>query len=274
VAFAWPGALGMSLPHAMLGAATAVDSAVAVAYLISQVGMAQIKHSSAFKKTKRFLKQLIGKDVWLSPQVKCERLRFGDWCINPAGIDSDSIVYSLGVGEDVEFDQGMIEGFGVTVHAFDPTPNSINWVRDQVNLERFDFHPYGISNVDDRVRIFPRVNRKGRKSTSMFTVADQGIPGDGIEVQMHRLKTVMEKLGHDRIDILKMDVEAAEYDVIEDVVASGLDIGQILIEFHHRFENVGNAKTLRAVKALNDVGYRIFFISELGREYSFIRRRD
>jgi len=198
-------------------------------------------------------------------------LCFGDWCIDPAGIDAESIVYSLGVGEDIEFDQGMIEHFGATIHAFDPTPNSIQWVKERVDNDCFVFHPVGISDHDGESRIFPRVNRKGKKSRAMYTVADQGVEVEGINVKMQRLQTTMAELGHPRIDILKMDIEAAEYAVIDDLLQSNLDVRQILVEFHHRFESVGKAKTLQAIKRLNSAGYRIFFISDLGREYSFVR---
>jgi FkbM family methyltransferase len=234
--------------------------------------MTRLKDTSGFKRTKRFLKQLTGQDIWMSPQVKRDTLNFGDWCIDPRSINKDSVIYSLGIGEDIEFDLGMIQRFGVKVHAFDPTPNSINWVQDRVGSEDFIFHPYGISNVDEMLKIFPRVDRRGKKSTSMFSVVDEGAcQNDGIEVQMHTLNTIMKKLGHTRIDILKMDIEASEYSVLDDVLQSGIDIDQILVEFHHRFKSVGNDKTTQAIRKLNDEGYQIFFISDLGREYSFIR---
>ena len=56
---------------------------------------------------------------------------------------------------------------------------------------------------------------------------------------MRRVATLMRDLGHERLDVLKMDIEGAEYEVVADVLASGIDIGQLLIEFHHRFSNVG-----------------------------------
>ena len=52
------------------------------------------------------------------------------------------------------------------------------------------------------------------------------------------LSTILEKLGHNRIDILKMDIEGAEYEVIEDIISSTVPIQQVLIEFHHRFSSL------------------------------------
>ena len=67
-----------------------------------------------------------------------------------------------------------------------------------------------------------------------------------------------------------MDVEGAEYDVIDDLLASDLDVRQLLIEFHHQFSGI--ERTRRAIEALNEAGYRIFDVSAGGKDYAFIRR--
>jgi hypothetical protein len=82
----------------------------------------------------------------------------------------------------------------------------------------------------------------------------------------------MREFGHTRLDVLKMDIEGAEYDVITDILATGIEVGQLLIEFHHRFAGVGIERTRQAITALNAAGYRIFFTSESGEEYSLIRQ--
>ena len=77
-------------------------------------------------------------------------------------------------------------------------------------------------------------------------------------------------LGHRKIDILKMDIDGTEYAVIDDLITSGITTEQILVEFHHRFKNIGKQKTERAIKLLNGKCFRIFDISLHGEEYSFI----
>lgn len=81
----------------------------------------------------------------------------------------------------------------------------------------------------------------------------------------------MKMLGHNQIDILKMDIEGAEYEVIQYLVENKVSINQILIEFHHRFDNIGVEKTKAAIKALAILGYKIFDVSASGEEFSFIR---
>ncbi len=58
--------------------------------------------------------------------------------------------------------------------------------------------------------------------------------------------------------------------MLDELLERGLAVRQILVEFHHRFPEVGLDRTRRAVSALNAAGYRIFFASDSGEEYSFI----
>lgn len=81
----------------------------------------------------------------------------------------------------------------------------------------------------------------------------------------------MDEFKHEHLDLLKMDIEGAEYGVIYDIIKSGLSIKQLLIEFHHGFPGVGIKNTKNSIELLNTEGYRIFAISKNGQEYSFIK---
>jgi hypothetical protein len=59
--------------------------------------------------------------------------------------------------------------------------------------------------------------------------------------------------------------------VIDDLLASEVPVRQLLVEFHHHFPSVGLGKTLRAVRALEAAGFRIFHISSRGLGLSFLR---
>jgi hypothetical protein len=79
----------------------------------------------------------------------------------------------------------------------------------------------------------------------------------------------MSTLGHRSIDVLKMDIEGAEYDVISDLLSSRVQVDQLLVEFHHRWPEIGLLKTRNTVDQLNSAGFRIFDISPSGEEFSF-----
>ena len=87
---------------------------------------------------------------------------------------------------------------------------------------------------------------------------------------MKSFQDITRKLGHKKVDILKMDIEGSEYDVIDSILDSDVRIDQILIEFHERFFDDGFNKTMDLIKKIEKKGYKLFGISESKEELSFI----
>lgn len=224
------------------------------------------------RKVKMIIKCTLGEDFIPSLQHRCntERLGsdYGGWSICPNNVKQDSVIYSFGVGEDISFDIELIERFGVVIHAFDPTPRSIAWVRKQQLPENFVMHEYGIADFDGEVLFNPPENPKHISHTLLDRPSTQN---RAIKVPVRKLSSIMSSLGHQEIDILKMDIEGAEYQVIEDIYRSNIRPFQILLEFHHGFPNLGLTKTKEAIARLNEMGYRLFSVSASGKECGFMR---
>jgi len=222
-------------------------------------------------KIERLIRCVIGKDFFVKEDYICNSKKFGSqyggWNIVDSEIDRNSIIYSFGVGEDASFDIELIKSIDVTIHAFDPTPRSIKWVKEQKLPELFVLHKYGIADFDGIVRFNPPVNPKHVSHTILERAETSA---QAIEVPMKKLKTIMEELGHIKIDLLKMDIEGAEYSVLKNLELSDVRPKQLLIEFHHRFQNVGIEKTKAAIRDIKKMGYGLFFVSSSGEEYSFI----
>jgi FkbM family methyltransferase len=175
-----------------------------------------------------------------------------------------STVYSFGIGNDVSFDLGVIGRYGCTVHGFDPTPRSIAWVASNVSEPRFVFHELGIGARDGEDSF-----EQPKQDTHVSYFPTVG-PAGTWRFKVNRLVTIMKDLGHGRLDILKMDVEGFEYAVLADMIASGIRPRAIAVEFHHRMHGIAEAETIKAAGDLRDYGYRLFHVSDTGREYSFI----
>jgi FkbM family methyltransferase len=218
----------------------------------------------------RLFNVLRGRDIYQRAHLPCERIWLGDegarWCVCPAGLTEVSIVYSLGVGEEISFDLKLIERFGAWVHAFDPTPRSIEWLHGQTLPPGFVFHAYGVAGFDGSRAFVPPEN----PSHVSHTVVPRASSRPAIEVPMQRLGTITKMLGHRSIDLLKMDIEGAEYEVLADMLAQRIPVKQLLVEFHHRWPQLGIEKTKQAIRALHAAGYRIFSVSPSGEEYSFL----
>jgi len=226
-----------------------------------------------WQRKKRFLKRLVGKELRLNCDVDVPLVKDGGWWFSPKDLNEQSIVYSLGVGDEIDFDLSIIDQYGVEVFAFDPTPNSVDMLDSSQLPEKFHFHPWAVTAEDGTLKFYPRLKKDGRKSDVMFTmIAEDETKDDVIEVPAYCLSSITGRLGHDRIDLLKMDIEGAEYEVLEGLLRSEIQPRQLLVEFHHRFVEQGLERTYDIVARLKKAGYGIVAISEIGREISFLKK--
>ena len=220
--------------------------------------------------SRRALRSLLGRDLFYLREVKVPRLWLGKgdarWCVCPDALGSESIVYSFGVGEDVSFELALIQLLKLRVNAFDPTPRSLAWARDQRLPPAFVLHPFGLAAWDGTALFSPPSN----PAHVSYSMLQGGSDALAIRAPVHRIKTITSMLGHTCIDLLKMDIEGAEYAALPDCLASGLRINQLLVEFHHRWHVIGIGQTKRALSLLRRSGYRIANVSPSGFEYTFL----
>lgn len=215
-----------------------------------------------------------GKEVHYPADARVRKKVLGNyhaaWCIAPDHIKETDVIYSFGVGTDISFDLDLIAQYRCQVFAFDPTPRSIAWIAKQRLPEKLCFQDVGVAGTDGVIRFYPPANPD---HVSFSTNIIHGASG-AVELPVARLRSIMDKLGHQRIALLKMDIEGSEYEVIDDIIKSGIEVGQLLVEFHHRFDLANLGKTRKAIDDLKRNGYRIFYISPSGEEYSFIKLKN
>jgi FkbM family methyltransferase len=216
------------------------------------------------------LRSLLGIDYrpHVRQHVTLERFGsdYGGWHLATDYVAGDSIVYSAGVGEDISFDLQIIERFGLQVHAFDPTPRSIQWARSQHLPAAFTLHEYGIADFDGELTLYPPSNPAHISHSVVRKDAGQ----TPIQVPVKKLSTILRTLGHTRLDVLKLDIEGAEYAAVADMIAAGIRPMQLLVEFHHRFPGIGLRKTKDTVKLLTGSGYTLVWVSDSAEEFGFL----
>jgi len=228
------------------------------------------------KQQLKFIKDvLFQKDLYYPIQKKEKTLwmgnEYGGFYVVPSALDSKSIVYSFGIGEDISFDEEVIKTFGCKVFAFDPTPKTKLFIEKVKPTNSFIFFDVGIAAYDGLTKFYLPENKDYISCTTYNRWKYDESILKPIEVPVKRLITLMNDLGHTHIDLLKMDIEGSEYDVIPDILQSSIPINQILIEVHHRFEGIGLNKTKEMIHRLNMVGYKIAAISDSRDEYTFIK---
>jgi FkbM family methyltransferase len=220
-------------------------------------------------KQKRRPKSLVTSNSYYSDLAEFHgNPKYGGWSICKCNLTRESIVYSFGVGEDISFDLSVIATYGLRVFAFDPTPRSIEWLNHQKLPREFKFYPFGIAGHDGTVKFYPPENTN-HVSHSIIPKNEKTFKP--IEVRVKRLSSIMQNFNHSFIDILKMDIEGAEYDVINDLVnMKDICVKQVLVEFHHRFDGIRKRDTEASINKMLNFGYKLFNISRSEQEYTFI----
>ena len=185
------------------------------------------------------------------------------WFFCPDRLDKDSIVYGGGVGRDVTFEHALVTQFGCKVVLFDPSPTGAETMALAENkIPQFHFCPVGLSGKNGTLRFAPPPDSK---EGSWFAATDNVAT---IEVPCVDLSTLMKQNGHARIDLLKIDIEGAEYDVLEHILARKLPVKQVLVEFHHNIvPGIPRSRSIRYMLKLVAAGYKL--LKQDGENHTF-----
>jgi len=207
--------------------------------------------------------------------IKCQYKWFGNsyggFYVCPDLLTKNSIVYSFGIGEDISFDNAIIEYFGCNVYGFDPTPKSIEFVKEMNISKKFKFFEFGIGNETGKFNFY--LPKNPNHVSGSMVMNSNVTTSSSIEVSLRTLKDIVNDFGHEKIDILKMDIEGSEFLILDSIFDANIHIGQILIELHDRFVLNGNKKLKQAERLLKAKGFEIFALSESLEEVSFINKK-
>lgn len=208
---------------------------------------------------------------------------YGGWVVPIDQISSDSICYSFGAGEDISFDLSLIETCGSHVYAFDPTPRSIvhiNYIKNVIArnekafinntknsyscspsiLDKFHFFPCGIWKENGKLKFYEPRNPQ-HVSYSLLNIQKTQ---NHIEVPCKSLTTIMQELGHDHLDLLKLDIEGAEFEVMQSMLVQQIYPKILCVEFH----KCGEYTAAHSLMKLKNAGYVLIYQNK--NNYTFV----
>lgn len=209
---------------------------------------------------------------------------------NLDGLNNESIIYSIGAGEDISHDIVLGKKLESKIYIIDPTPRAIEhyelvknvlegksqiiydkkigggepfeyWkliLENKISTDKIIYKKCGVG-VKEGIQKFYLPSNEKYVSCSLV----EGMKGTKyINVNVKTLKTIMNIWGHNRIDLLKMDIEGSECEVIEDMLNSEIYPKYLAVDFDLGFngENIKDVEKCKiTINKLIENNYELIY---------------
>lgn len=174
---------------------------------------------------------------------------YGGWLLPSEPIEPSWLCYSVGAGGDISFDLALIERYGATVRAFDPVAEYAHAALAQANGEpRFSIHEAAIALADGPLRVQVTHDPTSHSVSAAKLYESAAF----VELPGRALRSLMDELGDERIDLLKLDIEGAEYELLPTLDLRELGVKVFATQLHHN-GSVSGAR--RLIAHLREQGY-------------------
>lgn len=175
---------------------------------------------------------------------------YGGWIVPTHAALPGSVCYLAGLGEDASLDLALAAR-GCEVVVIDPTPRAVAFAEVAFDgLDNVRFLPIGVWSTSRIVRFYAPADPT---HVSHSAVNLQGTTS-WFEAPCRTVREIAAQFNHLGIDLLKLDIEGAEYEVLEGLVSDGLRPCAICVEFD---QPVSVWTTIRQLKRLTRAGYDV-----------------
>lgn len=172
---------------------------------------------------------------------------------------NSGVIIDAGCGFDADFSVYMISKYGLRAIGIDPTlkhKESLDKLSKKMN-GRFSHKFFAISSVNGKI-IF---NESEDNVSGSILTEHKNVKNDMIkkyEVESISLSKLPEILGLPKIEYIKLDLEGAEYELLNNLQESDLEkYQQIFVEFHHHcVPGYTQKETLECVKKVVSHGFK------------------
>lgn len=161
-------------------------------------------------------------------------------------LDKHSIIYCIGAGEDISHDIAIANKLNSKVYIIDPTLRAIKhyelvknvlngkdkiiydnrigggkpfnyWkliLENKININNLIYKECGVGIKDGIQKFYLQSNEE----YVSYSLVEDIKSKDYIEVEVKKLRTIMNEYGHKKIDLLKIDTKGLECDVISNIL--------------------------------------------------------
>ena len=184
-----------------------------------------------------------------------------------------SVVIDAGCSYEADFSVCLMQRHGVRAFGVDPTRKHQGALRtlEARSGGRFVHVPCALAAADGVVTFHEsRTNESGSLLPDHVNVIqDQTTSYD---VEAVTVRSLLARLGLETVDILKLDLEGAEYALLTDIDAAELRaVRQLFVEFHHHaVSHVREADSRSLVRRISGFGFRAVSLDD----YNYLFYRD
>ena len=181
---------------------------------------------------------------------------YGGWIIpQDIQLDTNSIIYSGGVGEDISFDLLLSDKYKSQIVLIDPTHKAkrhfieaklffqdkeknkftgniqndyYNNIQNlNVSFNSFTYIPFGLWDTETTLKFYKQSN----KDYVSQSIIDGMFTQEYDTIQTKTIQQIMNENNHTHIDLLKLDIEGAEINVLHNMLDTGIYPTYLCIEF-------------------------------------------
>jgi FkbM family methyltransferase len=205
---------------------------------------------------------------------------YGGWFLpKEIFLNEDSVIYSAGAGEDISFDIILSSRFNSNIILIDPTKRAYDHyiecynfyksnkafsqriktdyskilLSEKPNFSKITFLKVGLWHESGQLKFYKQNNPHNVSQTlieSMF--------GNEFEiVPVQNLKSIMNANKHSCIDLLKIDIEGAEVNVLNNILEENIFPKYICVEFDLLIKKIDKTETLKLIQRMKSYGYNL-----------------
>ncbi len=167
-------------------------------------------------------------------------------------INSSAVVFDLG-GFEGQWASDIYSRFNCEINVFEPVPQYADEIKERFKQNsKIKVYPYGLFNKNMKTAIAIQ----GEGSSTLNKREDSS----KTEIELVRFIDFVKDNSINAIDLMKINIEGAEYDLLDDIIDNGYlpNIDNLIIQFHDFFPD-SKERMERIHQKLKQTHERTFF---------------
>jgi FkbM family methyltransferase len=175
-----------------------------------------------------------------------------------------SVIIDVGCGHEAEFSKHLIEAHNLLAFGIDPTLKHTPFLKilEKTSKGRFRHLALAVTKINGFITFHEsRQNESGSILSEHINVQNDDIIKYNVESV--NLRELVRRIGKKPIDLIKLDLEGAEYELLNEINDEDINpFRQIFVEFHHHCTNHTTLETMQLVRNICSKGFKVFTLDQ------------